>query len=51
MQFDVTPLDNGKFIAESCRGENELEIKVNQINNIVHKLVLFYCIDRVHGER
>jgi hypothetical protein len=26
--FDVTPLDHGKVGAETCRGENELEIEV-----------------------
>jgi hypothetical protein len=28
MEFDVTPLDNDKVVAETCRGEDELETKV-----------------------
>jgi hypothetical protein len=45
------PLDNGKVGAETCRGENELEIKFNYINNnTVHKLILFYCTDHVHRD-
>jgi hypothetical protein len=31
MQSDITPLDHGKAGAETCRGENELEIKVKYI--------------------